>query len=34
MQISSNYPNGKAVGFEEGSLRGMIVAEIKTVRAK
>lgn len=34
MQISSNYPKDKAVGFKEGSLRGMIVAEIKTVRAK
>lgn len=34
MQILSNYPKDKAVGFKEGSLRGMIVAEIKTVRAK
>ncbi len=27
--ISKNYPNDKATGFKEGSLRGVIVAEIK-----
>ncbi len=28
-EIKNNYPKDKAVGFKEGSLRGMIVAEIK-----
>lgn len=28
-EIAANYPNDKAVGFKEGSLRGVIVAEIK-----
>ena len=27
--IKTSYPNDKAVGFEEGTLRGVIVAEIK-----
>ena len=27
--ISSKYPNDKAIGFKEGSLRGVIVAEMK-----
>jgi len=28
-EIKRNYPKDKAIGFKEGSLRGMIVAEIK-----
>ena len=28
-EITTHYPKDKAVGFKEGSLRGMIVAEIK-----
>ena len=27
--ITANYPNDRAVGFKEGSLRGVIVSEIK-----
>ena len=28
-EITKNYPDDKAVAFKEGSLRGMIVAEVK-----
>ena len=28
-EIKTNYPKDQAIGFKEGSLRGMIVAEIK-----
>lgn len=33
-EIKRSYPKDQAVGFKEGSLRGMIVAEIKRVRAE
>jgi hypothetical protein len=33
-EITSNYPKDEAVGFKEGSLRGMIVSEINTVTAE
>lgn len=33
-EITTYYPKDKAVGFKEGSLRGVIVAEIKAVTYK
>ena len=33
-EITANYPKDEAVGFKEGSLRGMIVSEIITVAAE